>query len=244
MSAVLLAPGDSMTETRTNKNMPQWRADEADISTFTDLVLRGSDTAVDAFFLRLADEDGAPVSSLFLELLSGSARMLGEMWEADECSFVDVTLGLATLHTLLHRYGERLEDEVTPLADDRSIFITPMPGQDHIFAVAVILQFFRSARWQAFSGIGESRDAALLSVEMDVPDVIAVAVNSADKLDDCRTFIADLRTHCPNKNVKILVGGPPFVESPEAYASVGADATAPDAVAALGVAAQLTETIL
>lgn len=229
-----------MTETQTSAGVPQWHPGEADIAAFTDLVLRGSDAAVNASFIRYADEDDAPIMGLFLEMLSGSARMLGDRWVSDECSFVDVTLGLATLHTLLHRYGERLEDELEPITDDRSILITPIPGEDHIFAASVVLQFFRSARWQAYSGIGESRDAILRSVESDPPDIVGVAVSASDKLSDCRSFIDELRARSPNKVMKVLVGGPPFMEEPLAYKTVGADATAHDAVSALTVAARLT----
>ncbi len=233
--------GDRVTETQTEAGVPQWHPSQADISAFTDLVLRGADNAVNAAFIRHADADGASISSLFLELLSGSARMLGERWESDECSFVDVTLGLATLHTLLHRYGERLEEEVEPVMDDRAILITPIPGEDHIFAASVVLQFFRSARWRAYSGIGESREAILRSVEDDPPDVIGVAVSAGDKLSDCLDFVGELRSRCPNKAMKVLVGGPPFLEQPSAYRTVGADATAQDAVTALAVAASLVD---
>jgi len=44
---------------------------------------------VDAFLA-----EGISVDAIFVDLLAPAARKLGEMWDADECDFIDVTMGL------------------------------------------------------------------------------------------------------------------------------------------------------
>ena len=47
--------------------------------------------------------DGVGIEAVYLNLLGATARMLGEMWEQDRVNFIDVTVGLCTLHQMLFR---------------------------------------------------------------------------------------------------------------------------------------------
>lgn len=227
-------PGPEPSTDRT-----QCQPDETDIGIFTHLLLHRSEWSAEDYFVSLLNE-GAPVTTLFTELLSGAARLLGEQWLKDECSFVDVTLGLTVLHRLLHRYGGQLDLEVSPITEDRAIMITPIAGEDHIFAASLLLEFFRSARWRVFSGVGERREAIVRSAEKKRVDVVAISVSAAERLEDCRRLVGDLRDRSSNADTRILVGGPPFAADPQAYRSVGADAVAADPITALDVAATIT----
>ena len=45
---------------------------------------------------------GVPLDAIFINLLAPTARLLGELWNEDICSFVDVTIGLSRLQQVLH----------------------------------------------------------------------------------------------------------------------------------------------
>ena len=53
--------------------------------------------------LRTFCRDGLPVERVLLDLLAPSARLMGEMWTADQVSFVDVTLGLSRIQQMLRQ---------------------------------------------------------------------------------------------------------------------------------------------
>ncbi len=72
----------------------------ADIEDFTQLVMAHDRRAASAFVEALRDR-GLPVSDVLLDLLAPAARLLGDLWLRDRCSFTDVSLGLVRLQHLM-----------------------------------------------------------------------------------------------------------------------------------------------
>ena len=70
-----------------------------DVADFARLILTRSEAqALDCIeSMRIK---GAPIESIYLDLLAPAARYLGEMWEEDLCDFTDVTIGLGRLQVL------------------------------------------------------------------------------------------------------------------------------------------------
>lgn len=46
-------------------------------------------------YVTVLRDCGLPMATLFVELLEPTTRYLGEMWEREECDFIDATLGVA-----------------------------------------------------------------------------------------------------------------------------------------------------
>ncbi len=91
----------------------------------------------------------------FLLLLAGAARRFGELWEADLCDFVDVTIGLRQLHLLLSTVSSEVEAEVDIAPDARRVLLLPAPGETHGFGIAMVQYSFRAAGWRADYGLSE-----------------------------------------------------------------------------------------
>ncbi|NNL99810.1 MAG: hypothetical protein HKO62_03595, partial [Gammaproteobacteria bacterium] len=72
-----------------------------DVAELVDMVLVDNDALARGFVNKVLDR-GVPIESVYLNLLSPAARHLGELWEADRCSFSDVTIGIWHLHRLMH----------------------------------------------------------------------------------------------------------------------------------------------
>jgi MerR family transcriptional regulator, light-induced transcriptional regulator len=73
---------------------------DQEIAELAHLVLSADPQAASAYIVALRDR-GLSMDTLFVELLEPAARHLGEMWERDECDFIDVTLGVGRLQKLL-----------------------------------------------------------------------------------------------------------------------------------------------
>ena len=59
--------------------------------------------------------EGTSVETICLDLLAPAARILGEMWDRDECDFIDVRLGLWRLQEVM-RESPRVHRADLPLA--------------------------------------------------------------------------------------------------------------------------------
>ena len=117
----------------------------ADISGLADIVL-GTDLESAAAYVLILRDRGLSMNALFLELLEPTARLLGEMWERDECDFIDVTLGVARLQKLLAIFNET--HDVAAIDADRRVLMAITPGDQHYFGVAMVERFLLAAGWQ------------------------------------------------------------------------------------------------
>ena len=66
------------------------------------------------------------METLYVELLEPTARHLGEMWDRDECDFIDVTLGVGRLQKLLAIFNDTYS--LPQLGDRRVFLMATAPG--------------------------------------------------------------------------------------------------------------------
>ena len=182
---------------------------------------------------------GVTVESIMVDLLAPAARYLGELWEADRCDFVDVTMGLWRLQEIVHEIaGQAQAKHVLAAGGHRALFAS-MPGDQHSFGTVVIDELFRCNGWRT-DRVSDAETADLLRrVEADWFDMIGLTISCDCHIANLTSVIAALRNVSKNPSVCVMVGGRVFGARPELVAQVGADGTARDAKLALEVAAEL-----
>ncbi|MFM9936871.1 MAG: B12-binding domain-containing protein, partial [Novosphingobium sp.] len=116
----------------------------ADISSLADIVIGTDLEAAVAYVLVLRDR-GLSMETLFLELLEPTARYLGQLWDNDECDFIDVTLGVARLQKLLATFNDC---HLLPGLDTRRhVLLAMTPGDQHYFGATMVERFLLAAGW-------------------------------------------------------------------------------------------------
>ena len=203
----------------------------ADVRDFTRTVLEGAPQAacdaVEAIRTR-----GCSLESIFLQLLAPTARLLGDMWRDDLCSFTDVTIGLSRLQQIARDLGTRFEMEGRP--DRRgSILLAAAPGEQHSFGLSMLGSFFRRAGWEVYGSPGTERSELLRIAREEWLDAIGVSVSSDIFYSGACSCIAALKAASRNGSVFVMVGGRYFCDHPERAVEAGADAMAHDAPDAL-----------
>ena len=208
----------------------------ADITGLADIVL-GSDLEAAAAYVLVLRDRGLSTDTLFLDLLEPTARLLGEMWDRDECDFIDVTLGIARLQKLLAIFNDTYT--LAALDERRHILMAMTPGNQHSFGVTMVERFLLAAGWQVRTELeGTSEDIAHVAKSTWFA-VVGLTAGSERQLDSMSSTIAQIRRESRNQAVGIMVGGPMFTANPALAHDVGADATAPNAPAAVIVAQKL-----
>ncbi|MEX1251799.1 MAG: cobalamin-dependent protein [Hyphomonas sp.] len=179
---------------------------------------------------RLAEAQigrGHELPTLMIELFASSARELGEMWNEDQISFVEVTVGVCRLHQIVHN----LTGQPDAPADigkngSPSILIASAPGEQHVFGVLVASELFRQHEWTVFSET--SGDPALICQHLANQrfDIAGISASHDGVVRDLPGLIKTLRRTSRNPSVKLLVGGPLFEHSPHIAREIGADGIA------------------
>ena len=186
---------------------------------------------------------GVGVERILLELLAPSARKLGELWESDECDFVDVTMGLWRLQEVMREIAARSPPVVRSMHIQRTALFAPMPGDQHAFGSLIVDEIFARAGWESEALI-EPQRRELLRLLSDKPfDLVGLTVTNDCPSGALSKLISAIRTVSKNPQIYVLIGGRAINENPDLVAEVGADGTAVDAEAALELAAGLMEDV-
>lgn len=199
-----------------------------EVAAFGQLILSRSDDQALACITRMRAA-GAPIESIYLDLLAPVARYLGELWEDDLCDFTDVTLGLGHLQKMLRDLNKEAEQARNLKSNGLSILLVPTPGEQHTFGLAMVAELFRKQGWDVVGGPYDLGDSPQVLTGHRAFDVVGFSLATLVNLDNLRKTIAEVRKASKNKRVCIMVGGPLFTLHPEYVKTVGADLVAGDA---------------
>ncbi len=182
---------------------------------------------------------GASAEALYTRLLTPVARILGAMWEDDECSFTDVSVGLVRLQNAQRALAPSFIGKTPTAFGAPRALLFPVPGEQHTFGLSMVKDYFLRAGWDAWLGVVETEADAIDLVQRERADVIGLSFACDERIDTAGRLIAQFRSAAANPRLTVMVGGPAFVADPSLAAKVGADATAADGHQAVLVAHEL-----
>lgn len=117
--------------------------DAAELDRFSRLILT-SDLGTLTEHVDLLTRRGVGMQTIYFDLLSPAAKRLGEMWESDECSFTDVTVGLCRLQQIVYEFADRMHVQ-SGGGDGRTALFAVTPGDHHSFGLVMVVEYFRRA---------------------------------------------------------------------------------------------------
>lgn len=214
----------------------------AEILQFVDDVLGRDEDIAQAHVAGLVAR-GVAVESIYLDLLTPTARHLGELWSDDTCDFVDVTVALGRLQRVLRDLSHLFVGHAVR-AEAGRILLSCIPGEQHTLGMFMVSEFFVRDGWEVSLGapISECDIGSLLRDEWF--DVVGFSVACNSRLSYLSREIPRLRRQSRNRRVAVLVGGRVFADQPEMVGRVHANGCASDALSAPALARRLTTVAL
>jgi hypothetical protein len=190
------------------------------------LVALDQDGALDVIQQRLTREK-SPMA-LFTGLFEPTARALGDLWSDDECSELEVTVGLCHLQGAMRRISfDRLAPAVTITAQ-RNALVVPQPGEPHLFCAALNAELLRQAGWCTHFEFPQS-DLALKDLVADLWfDAVDLSLSPALRREHWLPRVTEtvrmIRRASRNPAITVVVSGRMFVERPDIAEQIGAEA--------------------
>ncbi len=206
-------------------------SDQTEVTRLARLAIAGNADAL-LSAVRARRQQGESAEQLCLVTLTTIARQLGEWWEQDRSGFVEVTLGMLALQTVLRDLAPTLSTGPVGL-QRRTALMLPMPGEQHSFGISMVAEFFRAGGWHVAQASGASERDLKRRVSREWFGVIALSCGVSDRLPALPGLIAMVRAHSFNPDVAVMVGGAAFHDDAAQAAAAGADATAGNAAEAL-----------
>ncbi|WP_245239632.1 cobalamin B12-binding domain-containing protein [Methylobacterium variabile] len=233
---LMLAHRSERQPRRLGRRLP----DTDDIAHLTTQMLAPEDRDALAVIRGLLD-DGMTLEEVLVGLMAPTARHIGRLWEEDACDFVQVTTAMARLRRLVHDLETLCLDPQPVDPASRRILLVPAPGETHTFGLTLAAHFFAEAGWEVVTSFEPHLAEALERVRSEWFDVVGLSLSCDVCVDRLVAAVPVLRRASRNRDLRLVVGGPAFLDRPDRVRLVGADASVDDVRDAPRIAQRLLD---
>lgn len=172
----LLVNHGVVPEARDHKDGPAGEIDGRSIEAFAHSLI-SQDNSEGYDFVEDFLNRGVPMERVLLELMAPAARLMGEMWTADKCSFIDVTLGLSRIQQMLRQFRHVSDGQRVAAENKGRALLVPAPGEQHTFGLRVVEEFLLRDGWEVRSNLRASHAEMVQLVSEDDYDFIGFSLS-------------------------------------------------------------------
>lgn len=192
-------------------------------------------------FVENLRDDGASLEAIYLAYLAEAARTLGEWWQEDHVSFVEVSIASSRIYSIM-RSMSYLFVSNKPVTKKSAIFAS-VPEETHIVGVRMAADLLGQKGWDIELLVGLSHAALLDRISASDCRIIGLSASGLHSASTLARLVVGLRL-C-NPEARMFVSGQIVHEAPDLVALMGVDAIATTVDEALGVMGEFwTETSL
>ncbi len=152
------------------------------------------------------------LGNLATDLLEPTARDLGDLWQSDDCSEIEVMLGLSRLQAIAREFGlgvQRLVALHAPV-----VLVAPQPGEAHMLGAALDAEMLWQAGWNPrvdFPSSSGALDTLVASTWIDALDLsLSTSFQREHRLAQVGKTIASARLASLNPEMVVVVSGRVF----------------------------------
>ncbi len=193
---------------------------QAEIERLCDALLSPDNRAADRIILE-ARQDGAEVETLYLGYVAAAARHLGELWDADKITFVDVTLACGKLFRIIRGLRHIIAPSIIENRHERPAMFALVPGETHTLGIEIATDIFRRNGWDVDMMVGLDHDTLLDRAELRNYRAIVLVASSDALIARLTRLVLALRISHPL--AQIVVAGNIVDHHPDICTLVGAD---------------------
>ncbi|KWV91645.1 BLUF domain-containing protein [Erythrobacter sp. YT30] len=212
-------------DSETDPSIRRARAEHAltsQVPKLMELVLNGDDIAINALIASLS-QSGWDGDAIIAQLIEPTARALGDAWLSDDCSELDVTIGLSMLQLAGHAVRHKRSGQKSRYR----ILLATAPGEPHALGTSLLADLFTDAGWQVDMTFPDSNQALANQLSAQQPDAVDIGMSDAlsrkKQLEHLRQTVERSRFAAPDNLAVVSVGGRLFADAAATAENVGAD---------------------
>jgi hypothetical protein len=187
-------------------------------------------------------DQGANFNALCKEVFEPAQLQLGKLWDQDLCDDFHLTLGLARLQTEIRRV-----DAAIPGGNRRnamhSVLLSAQLNEPHRAGLIMSSQVFERNGWDVMCNFPDNDESLNELLQTQWFDVLKLSESGAlrrdNRLTAIRATIDAARAKSLNPSLIVMVDGRTFVERPQMYQAVHANAMCVSAVDSAPIAERL-----
>ncbi|MCX7876712.1 MAG: cobalamin-dependent protein [Melioribacteraceae bacterium] len=177
---------------------------------------------------------GITLKELYLNVFQVTQKETGRLWQLNKISVAQEHYITAATQLIISQLYPFL---FSGLNKKRKILVTCAQGELHEIGARMIADFFEMDGWNSyFLGANTPINSLISSINKIKPDLVAISTTMTFNLSSTSFIIEKIKSDNSLNNLKIIVGGYPFLISENLWKKVGADGFAPNAENALQLA--------
>lgn len=176
--------------------------------------------------IRQQRHDGVSLEVVYRGTLAAACRHLGEMWEDDRVSFLQLSVAAGRIYEIMRWLRRQIpQPDAKDALQHHALFAT-VPGEANPIGLAVSADLFRNRGWEIELRTGLDHDALIAGLEGRHYRVICLSAGDAQLIVPLTRLVVALRITHPE--ARIVVCGPVVTAVPGLNALIRADAVVPD----------------
>lgn len=174
----------------------------AELERLCDALISSDDTAAAQLISDVRDTQ-VPPDVVYLSYLGAAARMLGEWWEEDRATFLQVALGTARLLAIMRGMSHLFEPN--SIGAQKSAVFATVPGEQHVVGLQMAADLFRKDGWHILSFLGYDHDELVSRIDLTPTDAIGLSISGSHSLEALNRLV--VAVHICRPNTPILLSG-------------------------------------
>ena len=198
---------------------------EDEIAELCDALLSPQDRAAHDFILNVR-RNSADIEVVYLSYVAGAARRLGQLWDEDQISFMDVTPGCGKLYRIIRGLRHVIAPSIIKDRDEYPAMFALVPGETHTLGIEIATDIFRREGWDVDMMVGLDHDHLIEQSDRRTYRAIVLVANSDSMIEPLTRMVLALRISHPMSH--IVVAGNILNHYPNISSLVGSDAVIRD----------------
>ncbi len=174
--------------------------------------------------LEAAAVEGASEDLLVHRALPAAAHRLGELWERDEITFADVSIGLCRLQSIVRDPTWRVSPQrIRPGRAGPRVMMGTVAGDQHTFGLRLAADAFAGAGWRVTFAGGADANALLERLASENFEALALSSTNDIGAPEIASFISACRAASRSADLRVFVGGRGVSQGAFSARDIGAD---------------------
>ncbi|MCK9280239.1 MAG: cobalamin-dependent protein [Melioribacteraceae bacterium] len=192
-----------------------------------------------AYDLIMSDvNNGVSIRDIYLNIFQVTQRETGRLWQMNKISVAQEHYITAVTQLIMSQLYPFL---FTGQNNGKRIIVSCINGELHELAPRMVADLFELDGWNSyFYGANTPQESLIKEIASIKPDLLAISATMTFNLLHVEELIKKVKNNPETKDIKIFVGGYPFLIAEGLWKDMGADGTAIDALSAIELANQLT----
>ncbi|ABG32871.1 hypothetical protein CEP88_06460 [Roseobacter denitrificans] len=177
-----------------------------------------------AAFIHDVQEDGATLEAVYLNYLAEAAAILGEWWDDDHVTFLEVIIGSSRIYAIMRDLGYLFVPD--RLVEVKSAIFATVPHETHVLGVQMAADLFGAEGWNIEVMSGLPHETLVEQITQSPFHILGLSAGGAHSAGALARLIVAVRLARPD--MRIFLSGQIVRTSPDLVAVMDIDGATND----------------